>query len=61
MLRSYVTLVSLLLFLLVTSADTKHNGIGGALALRDLSISPVGYLVVAFEVAMVTTITNYLE
>ena len=61
MLRSYVTLVSLLLFLLVTSADTKHNGIGGALALRDLSISPVGYLTVVFEVAIVTVITNYLE
>ena len=57
MLRSYVTLVSLLLILLVTSADAKHNGIGGALALRDLSISPLGYL----TVAIVTAITNYLE
>ena len=60
MLCSYITLASLLLFLLVTSADTKHNGIGGALALRDLSISPVGYLIVVFEVAIVTAISYEL-
>ena len=56
MLCSYITLASLLLFLLVTSADTKHNGIGGA----DLSISPVGYLIVVFEVAIVTAISYEL-
>ena len=54
--RSYITLVSLLLFLLIASADVKHNDTGGALAARDLSITlqAIIYYLVELKVAIVT-------
>ena len=67
-LRSYVTFVFLLLLLLVTSADTKHNVTGGALALRDLNIFPKGVLcspmlenLLGVKVTVAITTTKQLE